>query len=438
MTFGLFIVLGVTLAIFVRELIRKEGIYELPFIASSVYLGWVIPQLVGLQFDQSLPDGSLLITCLYAALCLLALEFGNRAGRAPFRFPVQHLDNNLLFPVAIALSIAGAVFYLLVRVNAETATIDSGGQWSGEITIWSFFSRLLTFGLVVSIAGLLQRPSKGWWVLIAFNALFYVDRIISGGRRSELAELMLIASFIALFRYNIRVPRTLVLVALVAGTLFINGIGEYRARAQDRIPSLSDIAEIDFIGNMVALTQQGGEELRNATMTIDASLTSSEYNLGGGLWNSLVHHYVPAQIVGADIKSALTLDLPNPLYELHGYTPYTGSTYTGIGDSFAAFSFFGAALFYFYGWFYQRLFVTAKSGSAVAMLILLVMITPALLSITHSIWWAMKDTVQVFVFLYLPLLFARARRKRATSVPNPGGPQEAVRGYPTKGTTQGR
>src|SRR3954465_973561 len=99
MSIALLIIAMVTLAIFAREIWRPNGMYELPFLASAVFAGWVIPQIIGLQNDDLLPAGALLATSVYSAACLGAVFLGNRLGRRPLPGFEWELDNKLLFPV---------------------------------------------------------------------------------------------------------------------------------------------------------------------------------------------------------------------------------------------------------------------------------------------------------------------------------------------------
>ena len=117
-------------------------------------------------------------------------------------------------------------------------------------------------------------------------------------------------------------PRTLIIGAFIAGALFINSAGDYRSTmlGEDRTSwsgaGLKDVLAIDYVGNLarIATGEGGGEEVRNAVFTIEAVDRRLRFDYGFSLWNGFLHNYVPKQFVGADFKSALTIDLEDDAY----------------------------------------------------------------------------------------------------------------------------
>src|SRR5690242_19004138 len=117
---------------------------------------------------------------------------------------------------------------------------------------------MLTYGFALAVLLAARTGSRVAWLIAAYGATFYLDSIVFGGRRQELVEFSLIILLAWWFQRNRSVPRLVMLALMVAGTLFISSVGEYRSPTinDGEGPQWDGVADIDFIGNIEHLTEE--------------------------------------------------------------------------------------------------------------------------------------------------------------------------------------
>jgi hypothetical protein len=128
-------------------------------------------------------------------------------------------------------------------------------------------------------------------------------------------------------------------------------------------------------------------ELRNAALTMEAYDLLGRMDWGAGFWNALVFQYVPGQIVGFEVKKSLQIGIPifPYLYYFFNYKVPTGSTLTGLADSYAQFSWLGCLIFGAIGRVYKTVWASIYRGSMFSVLLYIGIISPAMVGVTHSI-----------------------------------------------------
>jgi hypothetical protein len=424
--FLLFTLVSLALAILVWGTSRRERMIQYPFLSAAVFLGWMVPQLFGLNQDRYLPGSGLDKTILMAILCLSAIWLGYESNRRPASLFSWNFDRQRLLICAAVLSATGAVFYFLVGQLAAEATMETGGQWTGVITIYFFFSSFLSYGFAISLILFLRTPSRVSLSLVIFGLFFYLNRILIQGRRAELVELSLMLLFALWFNRRLLPNRVVMVSVLLLGTLVINSIGDYRSvmldadRAAWSGADINDVLSIDFVGNLRSLIsgEAGNEDLRNAVYNIEATDRIMAFDFGLSHWNSVIRAHVPTQIVGTYPLYILQFPLENHAFEVFDYLPYTGSTPTGLSDAFASFWYFGPIKFFLIGFILSRWYQAAVRGHFIAQLVLMLTISDSLHAITHSTHSFFNSFVPLGVFL-LPFLWF-ARRQRA----QPGRPSD--------------
>jgi hypothetical protein len=143
---------------------------------------------------------------------------------------------------------------------------------------------------------------------------------------------------------------------------------------------------------------------------MSATTELGSYNFGESYWNAFVFRYVPAQILGRDFKSSLTFDLPeDEAASLYGYKRTLGATTTGLSDSFAAFWFFGAGVFFLISRIMAKLYLASLQRHRVAQILYMISITSAMHAITHTSWWFFTPWIQYFMFLMPVFAWARVK-----------------------------
>jgi hypothetical protein len=139
------------------------------------------------------------------------------------------------------------------------------------------------------------------------------------------------------------------------------------------------------------------------------------FDLGAYHWNAIVFSYVPAQLVGRDLKESLYLPLADPALDEYLYSPPLGSTSTGFSDSFHSFWYFGCLEFFIVAFIMQRLWWVARGGNLMAQLLYMLFPVQALQVITHDTHHFVAPWIHIAIFL-LPLMLW-ARRPRSVSPP---------------------
>ena len=411
------------LAIICWGTVRRDRMIQFPFLASGVFFGWILPQLVGLTSNRFLPAGGLEKTVLMAILCLGAVWWGYNLNRRSAKLFNWEFDRERLTWASAAMSLMGAYFFHEVSLLAPAAART---QWTGIITVYVFLSAFLTYGMVIALVVHLHKP--GWLTasVLAFNLLFYLHQVVVRGRRAIMIELGLMLLLALWFRRRLLAPRWAMLATLVVGTLLINSIGDYRDTMLEKDQwrwsgaGAIDVLQIDYLGNLQRLTsgQALNIELTNAVMNIEATDRQMKFDFGLSHWNAMVLRYVPAQFIGSDNKQALLIEsighgpASDRAYEEFRYLPSTrGSTATGLSDAFQSFWYFGAFNFFAIGFITSRWYGAAMSGSVAAQTIVILTMTAALHAITHSTHWYFVQFVQLAAFLLPVFVLARVQRQ---------------------------
>jgi len=412
------------LAILYWGLRERERMIQFPFLAAAVFLGWMLPQLVGLSNHPFLPHGGLEKTIFMAILCNGAAWWGYTSNKRPAKLFWWRFDRRRLVWGSAALSLMGAFFFYQVSQLAAEATAKYGGAWTGIITIYIFFARLLSCGMALALILYLKKP--GWSVLsiLLFDLMFYLDRIIIKGRRAAMVELGLMLLMAVWFQRRWMPPRWAMVSAMIVGALVINSIGDYRSTmmGDDRTTwsgaGIREILEIDYVGNLQRLAsgKDGNHDLENAVMNIEATSRTLGFDFGLSHWNGFVNSYVPGQWVGHDVKRSLMIHFDNAASSLFGHRPYTGSTPTGLSDAFLSFWYLGAVKFFLIGLILSRWYKAAVRGNIVAQMVLMLVVTLSLHAITHSTHHFFTVFVPLAVFLLPMLTMARVTTPKQRAI----------------------
>lgn len=399
---------------------KRDRLYQFPFLASAVFSGWVLPQLLGLsQRPEVLPYYSLEKTLIVSILCLAMCYFGYVCGKSnnPLHLLNWTYDETRLLKCAFALSIVGAFFFWKICLFDDSAIEAMGGQSTGIITVYAFFSKLVGYGLAIALICFFRNFSKTALVIVIFDSFFYLRNILIGGRRGPTIELVCMFLLILWLYRRILIPRWLMFLGIVGGTLVINSIGNYRAATGAKeLPKWEQLRQINFVGNLQNIYEgsASNEELKNAIYNISAADQTMDFDFGLGLWNSMVFQYVPAQFVGREVKDELMVNLPDDAKNLYGHKPWIGTTPTGMSDSFKSFWYFGVFLFFIIGVIFSKLYNASMNGNLMAQTLLLVTITSGLHSITHGVYWFFSGLPQVIIFV-MPVLYFSAIKYRSAS-----------------------
>jgi hypothetical protein len=401
-------------------LLGRDRIYQYPFLAGAVFTGFILPQVLGLSNDRFLPPGAIESTLILASLSAMMCWLGGAVVERPMQFLNCSYDDRRLLIASAALSAIGGYFYYAIsRLPIEML---SNTQWTGLPVAYFFFARVLTYGLAVAVLLYAKNRSLLALLIIGYCTVFYLDRILIGGRRQELVEFVVIFLLAFAFRRDWFLPRSVMMAGVVMGALLINSIGEYRSATMDPDgPRWDAIADINFVGNLGNISEQGGEEVRNAIYNVGAVSRTMDFDLGLYHWNALVFAYVPAQLVGADLKQSFYISLPQPAFEEFFYTAAKGTTFTGLSDAFQSFWYFGCLKFFLIAYVMQKLWLAARCGGMTAQLLYMLLVVHAMEAITHTTQNFVNPWVHITLFLMPALLLARRsiKSQRTGGLPQP-------------------
>lgn len=408
-----------SLVIIVWGLMHRDQMIQFPFLAASVFAGWVLPQLVGLTNNLFLPPGGLDKTIIMAIICLAAACWGYAQNRRAATLFWWKFNCQRLRWCSAVLSLLGAFFFYQVSILAADVTAEHGGSWTGIITIYVFFSKLLTVGAVIALILHLNKPSWFTLSILLCDLVLYLDRIIIRGRRAAMVELGMILLMALWFHRRWLPPRWVMIAVLVMGTLVINSIGDYRSimLGVDRTAwsgaGIEEVLEVDYVGNLQKLINGNApnSELTNTVMNIEAASRIGSFDFGGTHWNAFINAYIPGQWVGYDLKKSLLINLDRPAYLVFGHIAHSGSTNTGLTDAFLSFWYFGAIKFFLIGLIMSRWYKAAMHGNIVAQMVLMLSVTASLHAITHSTHGFFVIFIQLAAFLFPVLILSRIEQQ---------------------------
>jgi hypothetical protein len=271
------------------------------------------------------------------------------------------------------------------------------------------------FAIVLSTA--LRTNRLLAWMATAVGAVIPLEAAIFSGRREHSVQFLLTLALTLYYQKKIRPPRLAIVFLVAFAMLAIPATGTYRGLVAQR--EWGQVKQIDLVGNFRQyLNSESILELRNAAMIMEATRLSDGYEYGAGYWDQLVFRFVPAQILGKGFKDGLMFKssderVENELSNL-GYDLSSGSTITGMADSFQQFGWFGCLFFAAIGLLFKALFrATQQSNAVFAQLFYILIATSAMRAVTHQTIDFLPGLLYYIVFLGLLYLYARAPVARA-------------------------
>lgn len=410
---GTVLLLLTSLAFLGWGLWKRGGFYGFPFLAAAMFLTFVLPQIPGLINDRFMPqDGALTRAIFFSWLCLMMCAIGWELGRHSKPGWNATFSEKRLLACSAVLSLAGAYFFHKFGQLDDEQRLR--GFLTGTAVAYLFFAKLLTYGLAIALLCFARRRSPMALWIILFDCVFYFDRIVIAGRRGEAAELALMIALALWFHRRYAVPRHVVASSLVFAVIGLLAAGEYRAATYySGAPNWRAVLDINLAENWRKLIHQGGPEFRNLAFSLSYVSENNAYDFGSTHWNTLVHSYVPAQLVGSARKEALYIR--NPLRYAVGYEPAPGTTPTGMMDAFASFSYFGCLKFALIAALLAGIYSCAMQGNTAMQLLYMLSVIPAMLAVTHFTNEIAIAWVHIALFMIPVLIFARIPAPRATN-----------------------
>ncbi len=405
----LFISLAATLSV---TLAKPEKIYEYPYFMAVTFMVFIVPQAISLM---RFPGGAatewiahaLLMCCLCFAACWAGYQ----------RPPVRSWQRRLAKPLRRDRLFHGGLAYVAISlffgflISGMTVEETGGSTWTGKVTIYDFFARLVYPGFAICLMTAMRTGGTIAWLATAVAAMGPIEACVLAGRRETTVLFLMTLVLTLYYQRGTKPPRLAIVFSVIFAMLAIPATGTYRGLASER--DWGRIKQINLVDNFNNyLNSESILELRNATFLIEATRLSEDYQYGTGYWDMLVLRFVPAQWLGKEFKQSLmfhptTEDTVGGLSKL-GYAVPGGSTITGMGDSFQQLGWFGCLFFAAMGLLFKTLFRASRQHNCVfAQLFYIQIATSAMRAVTHQTLDFLPGLVYSSVFLGLLFLYAR-------------------------------
>lgn len=399
-----------------RGLLGGRSIFEFPTVAAMLGLAWVIPQGIELEMGTRNLDESSLFW-FYVSACFVFVSWGFILGRRIRRRGGRQtaLENqpryrvNRLIVAAACLTGVGYVAQLLIS-GIDTSRM--GAQWTGVITMYALLSKANGLGLCLSLLVFVHSRSRVALFVALLAALPLVSSAVVGVRREQIFDLLVLTFGAWYFASNRVPPRLIVVASLLIGTVILNSAEKLRIyvdREQSTLVGALLSPEVYQQFRYTNLRQGRSSEIGQAQYDFAYMNRKGEWELGAAYLNALSSQYVPAFLVGRDIKNSLRFETLIDRYDSGAEKGLVsvGSTRTGFSDSFRSFGWFGLIVFSIigsiFGWLYSR----AIEGAIEAQYYYFVFLAEGLKAITHSTGEFFASIPFVLILSVLVFRFSR-------------------------------
>ena len=375
--------------IFYKVLINKSLDF-FSFVVVFVFstLVFILPQFA-IIYDK-LNDHLLTPITVQITLCILCTIIGCNIklslGNSKWQNPLEKMFHEEYLSLYSIVFLFISSYGFVKLLGSESAL---GTQWSGKDVMYNFFYTTYRYALVCSSVGYFKTKKKCFLFLLLLSSLFMLDRILIGGRRTDFVYFA-IAIGIPYFYYTkakikimLLIPAVIIafqaltfMVALRSVT--INGKGFGSALSGVSLPKIEEILSAN---EKLKKKDNRAAELNACCYSMEAVDRYSAYNYGAIYWNSIIKDFVPASVVGNEVKDNIML--PTKKYKLEGYAIFTGSTTTGFFDTYSAFGYFGCLFFMFMAMFMNSIYKRATNNNTFYMIFYLCTIVDSLHAVTH-------------------------------------------------------
>jgi len=403
------------------QLIKNpEKFFLYPYTIIYIFTVFICPQVIALVNSYYAGESIFLskdaiIRVLIMAILCIAMSFIGFYYKPKEKYLNRNLliiNENAASKLFILYVIIG--FYFYYKISTLPLEIRES-PWTGIITVYHFFSQLYIIGLIGLSILRLRKTTLMRNVFFISSLILLTYTVIFLGRRSPAFTLFLIVIFSLYFVRKYK-PSKIIIISFIAISALVNvSVEEYRSiayenqRVKNKFPALS---KVPYLKNFLYyLEGYGVLELRNAAYLAEYSVSTGNYGLGRHIWNTLIDRYIPAQFTGLEFKQSLQFrsDLREDLKEGLGYNIPTGTTLTGIGDSFYEFGYFGSLLFLLIALIMRFFWEMAYTKqSTYHQFFYIFALTISVNSVTNQISNFLPGIIYISIFLY-PIILTSKR-----------------------------
>jgi hypothetical protein len=397
-------------ALLVRATLRPKLFYEYPYLMAAVFTAFILPQAYA-AYQNEWGGWYLDVGLIMSTLCLAACWFGYlpKAHSALLEKFNVRVNPSRFFQGGIVLVAVGYYFtyrFGMLDEDELTSTLTGVG------TIYLFFSALVYPGFAICFYCALNGQGPFAWIMTGVAAWVPLQIAIFYGRREPTVLFLLSLAMILYFLKGKRLPRLLVLGAVFGAMFAIPAAGEYRKSAAE--DPLEAFAQIDFAEQFNQyFNEDAPSEFKNAVTLIAVTMAQGDYEMGIGYWNRVVFRFVPAQFLGESFKNSLMIggrerEYSDYVERATGFRFPTGSTVTGMGDSFNQLGFFGCLIFAGIAYLFKNLWTAANQpGGTIAQILYIQVSTSGMRALTHQTIDFFPGVLYSVIFIGLVALYAK-------------------------------
>jgi hypothetical protein len=326
-----------------------------------------------------------------------------------------------LFQAAIFLTFIGYFCNFLIRTDTDTILIN-GGAMSGPSTIYIFFGQVIYIAFSIFLLEALKKPSIQNFIFTLLAGWIPLQTVLAGRRQPTMTFAVIVGLCFWLIRRYVP-PRWLIILVIFLVAIFLPALSAMRGGLWDALFSGQWQTILSTTEKAINAQQKGSIlELRNAAFLMAATTHLNLYGLGAGWWDALIQIFIPGQILGFGFKQSLQFSLLSDygsyqtnslLYNLYGYSWHSGTTPTGVGDSFVEFGYLGCLAFALIGYFFKNIWISAcYYKSLFGSLLYMGLISSAMVGLTHGIGRFLQELIFQVGVISLVVFYSRNRQNK--------------------------
>lgn len=359
-------------------------LYQFPFFMCTAFLSYIVPQLYALIKDPYPVSIEYVDLTIFLTIVCVVLFFYGYTKQSPNievsdckRHSNSFLDKRIFY-LGIIYTIIGFLCNIAIgNVDIEQQKVS---QWTGILTIYSFFQGLLYIGFTINLHFALRRHNFLYWLMFAFSAFWPIFKFLFYARRTEAVIYITIVLLTLWFVRGYIASSQVIFIAAIFGFFFLNAIGSYRSELgnlnigysnwQDFFSFnwfdewLTAFGKVDWWAEATKSigvsdtesynTTTHSSETKFAASVIQATNETGQFGYGTAIWNRLIFGFVPAQFLGTDFKESLYINVTESVtMKIQNYfstqTFTTGYVLPIMGELFSQLSFFGFPICYWIG-----------------------------------------------------------------------------------------
>jgi len=414
-TFFSFVIASLGLIIY--GLRSKTGMLQYPFLMGTVFVCYLLYQALGMFLHRGyIPTGPFAESLLMLTLCCLGCMVGYRFRPLHFVRPqVRYKPQRLLYGGLFLIIIAWFGYYKLTSLTGGLFSFFSteGGYsytWSGLPVRYNFFVAMVYPGLTLCLVAYELRPSRKAFTICALGLILPLAYVVLMGRRTTAAWLVLTLLLHMYWSRRYLLPRAFIAVFLFFGLVALYVGPKYRSYSQLGADH-SQILNISIKESLSqALNPERIDAFKNGVYVVGAFSESGNYGYGSLFYDQLVINFVPRQIFGDELRSALMLKggydfIDKQTVKTVDYYRPANEFISGYAELYSQFSYFGCLYFLLLGIIFKNLWIGATTYSSPTCRILYMnLITIAMATIAYSPSFAVAKAL-ILLLTITPILW---------------------------------